>query len=455
VRSLAVAVLATLFAGCDGCEKKTEPAPQPNAEPSVPASAPVVLLPIASLPQIPKDGGPPSDPMLGNVGPMPMPPPSITEPLVTANNAFAFDMYKRVAKLPDNVVFSPASISMAFAMTWPGAKGETAAQIKKTMHFGTEPAATAEGWGKTSRALGTRAMKLRIANRLFGEKTYAIEQPFLDMAQSAFGAPLEKVDFKRSHEAVRERINGWVAEQTEKRIKDLLPPRSLTPDARLVLANAVYFLADWSIPFDPIDTKDEPFFASGTKQKNVPTMHRHAHLLAAKADGVTVVELPYARQEAAMLLVLPDRRDGINALDTAISAAKLDAWKKSMTTYAVDLAMPRFEITTPSLSLGEDLKALGMPLAFDAKAADFTGIGKPQGDDGPLFIGAVRHKAFVHVDEKGTEAAAATAGSAVATTSVPKPPPPLKVTVDHPFLFFIVEKDTGLVLFMGRVTDPS
>jgi serpin B len=451
VRSLVVAVLATLFVGCDGCEKKPEPPPQAKAEPS----APVVLLPIASSPQVPKDGGAPSDPMLGNVGPLPMPPPSVTEPIVSANNAFAFDMYKRVSKLPDNAVFSPASISIALAMTWPGAKGETAAQMKKALHFTTEPAATAEGWGKTSRALGTRSMKLRIANRLFGEKTYAFEQPFIDMAQSAFGAPLEKADFKTSHEAVRERINGWVAEQTEKRIKDLLPPRSLTPEVRLVLVNAVYFLAEWSMPFDPSDTKDEPFFASGTKQKNVPTMHRNAHLSATKADGVTVVELPYARQEAAMLLVLPDRRDGINALDTSISGAKLDAWKKSMTTYAVDLALPRFEITTPSLSLGEDLKALGMTLAFDPKSADLTGIGKPRDGDAPLFIGAVRHKAFVHVDEKGTEAAAATAASAVGTTAVQKPPPPLKVTVDHPFLFFIVEKDTGLVLFMGRVTDPS
>lgn len=443
-RLLLIVLTAALFCGCE--KKKEEPSSQAGeAKPEPPPSSPQIL----------KDGGPPSNPMLGNVGPVPMPPPSTTQPIVTANNGFAFDLYKRVARLPDNVTFSPASISMAIAMTWPGAKGETAAQIKKTMHFESEPSAVAEGWGKTTRALTSRTMTLRIANRLFGEKTYSFEQPFLDTAKSAFGAPLEPVDFKTAHEAARGRINGWVEEQTEKRIKELVPPRVLTSDSRLVLANAVYFLAGWSTPFDKARTSDAPFFVKGTTEKALPTMHKTEKLMATKADGMTLVELPYVNGEAAMIVVVPDKRDGIGALEAGISAAKLDAWRKSLKPHAVELAMPRFEITTPSLSLANDLKALGMSLAFDPKLADFTGIGKPQGDDAGFFLGAVVHKAFVHVDEKGTEAAAATAVVGARTTSVETPPPPLKVTVDHPFLFFILEKDTGLVLFVGRVVDPS
>jgi serpin B len=449
VRLALVAFALVMLAGCDGCEKRTEPQ---SAKPEPSAS-------VSAHPQILKDGGPPLDPMLGNVGPMPsmpMPPPTVTSPIVNANNAFAFDMYSRLAKLPDNVTFSPTSISLALAMTWPGAKGETAAQIKKVMHFEAEPAATAEGWGKTSRALTSRSMKLRIANRLFGEKTATFEQPFLDTAKSAFGAPLEPVDFKGAHEAVRGHINRWVEEQTEKRIKDLLPPRTLSPDSRLVLANAVYFLADWATPFEKGRTSDEPFFAFGKaeKQKKVPTMHLGAKLRAAKSDGVTLLELPYAKEEAAMYVVLPDKRDGLPALEASIALSRFDQWKKNLTAYSVDLAMPRFEVTTPSLSLGEDLGALGMPLAFDKKAADFSGIAVPKAPEERFYIGAVVHKAFVHVDEKGTEAAAATAVVMAETTAVPSAIPPLKVTVDHPFLFFIVERDTGLVLFMGRIVDP-
>ena len=443
--SISVALLALLFS----CSKKDAP-PQATAEPS---ARPAQTMQVVN--QVLKDGGPPSNPMLGNVGPIPMPPPAVTEPIASANNAFAFDLYKRVSKLPDNVVFSPASISIALAMTWPGAKGDTATEMKKAMHFTTEPAATADGWGKIQRAVGSRGLTLRIANRLFGEKTYAFEQPFLDMAQSSFGAPLEQVDFKSSPDAVRTHINDWVAEKTEKRIKDILPPRTLTPETRLVLANAVYFLADWARPFEKSETKNLPFYIGGTKPKDLPMMHGGGKWRAAKTDGVTIVELPYKRYEASMVLVVPDGRNGIIALDGAITAAKYDAWMKKLSSYSVDLTMPRFEITTPSLALEEHLKALGMPLAFDEKKADFTGIGKPQGADGPFFLGSVRHSAFVRVDEQGTEAAAATVVTGVATTSVETPPPPLKVTVDHPFLFFIVDRDTRLVLFMGRVNDPG
>lgn len=448
--SVAGALLVLLSAAC---AKKDAPS-QATAEPSATSSAaPAQTMQVVK--QILKDGSAPSDPMLGNVGPIPMPPPSVTEPIVTANNAFAFDLYKRLAKLPDNVVFSPASISIALAMTWPGAKGDTAAEMKKTMHFAAEPAATADGWGKIARAVGSRGLTLRMANRLFGEKTYVFEQPFLDMAQSSFGAPIELSDFKTSPEAVRTRINDWVADQTQKRIKDILPPRSLGPETRLVLANAVYFFADWATPFEKSETKNMPFYIGGTKPKDLPMMHGGRKLRAAKTDGVTIVELPYKGYEASMFLVVPDKRDGIVPLDGAITAAKYEAWMKGLSNYAVDLTMPRFEITTPSLALNEHLQALGMPLAFDAKKADFTGIGKPQGADAGFFLGSVRHKAFVRVDEEGTEAAAATVVTGVATTSVEKPPPPLEVVVDHPFLFFIVDRDTRLVLFMGRVNDPG
>jgi serpin B len=372
--------------------------------------------------------------------------------LASGSNAFAFDFWgKAAAKKPGNLAFSPASISIAFAMTYSGAKGETASQMKKAMHFEAEPTA----WGTLSRSLtgSSRAMKLRIANRLYGEKTYTFEPAYVDLTKSSFDAPLERVDFKNAADPSRVAINKWVEDKTETRIKDLLPPASLDGDTRLVLVNAIYFLADWQNQFEKERTKDKPFDVDAATKKNVPMMFEKAHFGFAQQDGVKIVELKYKNGEASMFVVLPDKKDGLAEVERGLSKAKLDGWTKAVKAEDVELSLPRFEIATPSMQLADELSALGMPDAFNRDKADFTAIANPPKKADRLYIAKVFHKAFVKVDEKGTEAAAATA--VVMAKGGGMPSKGIEMVVDHPFLFFIVDKQSGLLLFMGRVVDPT
>jgi len=376
--------------------------------------------------------------------------------LATSSNALGFDLYGRVKSAPGNLAMSPASISAALAMTFGGARGETEAQMKRVLHVDGSRDAVMSEWGRLSRALQSpgRPLTLRIANRLFGEKTVKFEQPFIDKTQADFAAPLEPNDFKNAFEPARAHINAWALDQTERRIKELLPPASLDNLTRLVLVNAIYFLADWADPFEKTATYDAPFNVSPGTPKKTPMMHRGGQYRLAQADGVKVLELPYKGGDASMLVILPDAKDGLADVETALTAAKLDAWRGALGTEQVTVSLPRFEVSpTPSMSLGDDLKSLGMPDAFDRDKADFTGIANPADRRERLKIDKVFHKAFVKVDEKGTEAAAATA--VVMAKGGGPPAAALEFNADHPFAFAIVDKATGLVLFLGRVADPT
>ena len=377
--------------------------------------------------------------------------------LANGSNAFGFDLYDRLRTTPGNVVFSPASITTALAMTWGGARGETAAQMKKVLHLEGEPDAVMTTSGKLAASLTdpSRPVVFRIANQLFGEKSFQFEQPFLDKTKAAYGAPLERIDFQSAPEPARQHINGWVEGKTDKRIKDLIPSNGIKPDTRLVLVNAIYFLGDWAEPFEKNATHDAAFFTAKASQKNVPTMNRTDGFKFVAKDGLKALELPYKGGAMSMLLVLPDQVDGLDAVEKFLDATKLAGLVGAMKSERVWAAIPKFEVApAKSLALAEELKSMGMPIAFDGKKADFTGIANPPRPDDRLLIGNVFHKAFVKVDEKGTEAAAATAvvmpraGSAA-------PSQPLEFKADHPFLFFIRDNASGLVLFMGRVADPK
>lgn len=441
-------LLLPALLGLGACEKTTSPKVEPSNTPSASASA--APPPSAStVATAPPSTGPSTAPSA--TPPVEMPTPTEIKPHATGNNAFAFELYARTQKAPGNQVFSPVSISIALAMTWAGANGETATQMQKVMHFETGGTAM---WGRISQAFNApgRPFKLRSANRLFGEKTYKFEQPFLDSTKSAFGAGLDPVDFKVGYEAARGKINAWVEQQTEQRIKDLLPAGALEAQTRLVLVNAIYFLADWENPFEKNATYDEEF--SGTTKKKVPTMHRSGNYALAQVDQLKVLELPYGGSDLSMLVVLPDSKTGLGAVEKSLSAAKLEAWTKALASVRVDVSLPRFEVSPPSMPLGDELKAMGMPLAFDRKKADFTKMGNPPNPEEQLFIQKVFHKAFVKVDEKGTEAAAATA-VVMGAKGGGAPQKSVEFRADHPFLFFVVDKPSGLVLFMGRVTDPA
>jgi serpin B len=431
--SLSVGALVVFAAAA--CEKTTKVGPDAPTAPTVPSSSPAAKA----------------------IAPVAMPSGDAMTKLASSSNALGFDLYGRARSAPGNLAMSPASISAALAMTLGGSRGETEAQMKRVLHVDGSRDAVMSDWGKLSRGLQNpaRSLTLRIANRLFGEKTVKFEQPFIDKTQADFAAPLEPNDFINAFEPARAHINSWVEEQTEHRIKELLPPAALDKLTRLVLVNAIYFLADWAEPFEKTATYDAPFEVSPGAPKKTPTMHRGGPHRIAQGDGVKVLELPYKGGDASMLFILPDRKDGLADVESSLTAAKLDAWKAALASQAVAVSLPRFEVSpTPSMSLGEDLKKLGMPDAFEREKADFTGIANPADHRERLKIDKVFHKAFVKVDEKGTEAAAATA-VVMAKGGGPPPAPALEFNADHPFLFAIVDKATGLVLFLGRVADPT
>ena len=376
--------------------------------------------------------------------------------LARSSNAFGFDLYQRLRGTPGNLVVSPASITTALTMPWGGARGETAVQMRSVLHLEGTPDEVMATSGELSRSLTdpARPIVFRIANQLFAEKTYKLVPSYVEKTKAAFGAPVEPLDFKKSPEPSRVRINRWVESKTERRIKDLIPPRAVEPDTRLVLVNAIYFLGDWDDPFDYGETRPAPFHLTASEKKDVPTMHHESVFRFAQKSDVTALEVPYKGGALSMLLLIPYDIEGLASVERGLNPQKLDALVSELREDWIALALPKFEVSPgESLSLGEDLKAMGMSLAFDRNKADFTGIADPPNPADRLVLAKVFHKAFVRVDEKGTEAAAATAAQGVAAGAGPGGGP-RRVYVDRPFLFLIRDNASGLILFLGRVSDP-
>lgn len=367
--------------------------------------------------------------------------------LAKGNTGFALDLYAKLSATKGNVFFSPYSISTALGMTWAGARGETADQMAKVLHFG-KPADVHGGFAALDKALVGKqpGYQLSVANRLFVQQRYRLLDEFTALTREQYRAPVEQVDFAK--EATRKHINGWVEEQTNKRITDLIPPGVLTIDTRLVLVNAIYFKGTWATEFEKKNTATQPFFTAGGKV-DVPLMFnsfgREARVRYGEVDGVQVLELPYKGGDVTMLVMLPRERESLAALEKKLNAAKLEQLAGALRPSAVDVWLPRFKVTQ-SFALGPTLAELGMPLAF-VSAADFSGMTGSR----ELFIGAVIHKAFVEVNEEGTEAAAATA--VVMTTESVGPRTP-EFRADHPFLFALRDGRSGSILFLGRLEDP-
>jgi serine protease inhibitor len=370
--------------------------------------------------------------------------------LAAANNAFAFDLYRALPKKDVNMFMSPASIALAVSMTWTGAEGETAAEMQRVLHYDTGAADIGPRWARVAAYLQdpTRPLTLRIANRLFGEQTHRFEPAFTNAMANGYGAPLERLDFIRAADASRRTINAWVEEKTEHRIKDLLPDGMVEPATRLVLVNAIYFLGKWQNRFDKSATSPAPFHLSATDTKEVPMMRRTDHYGYAEDDAVRAVELPYEGGSLAMLVVVPKAVDGLAAVENSLDAQKLAALVAKLTPEEMRLAMPRFELSGDGISLKPALEALGMERVFDAERAELGPMGSTAAE--PLYVSDAVHKAFVKVDEEGTEAAAATAMQVKAGSAVL----PMELAVDRPFLCFVRDVKSGLVLFMGRIGSP-
>lgn len=430
-----------------------------GGSPSTPAD-PVDLAPnVAVAPTSPDEGsvGAPVAPGAGvAVGAFKPAASTDLSALAASNNAFAVDLYKAVREGDGNLAMSPASISIALAMTYAGAGTETAAQMAKTMRFELPPDRLHAAFGTQLRDLAgdgsPRFYELVIANRLFGEKTVRFREPFLAITSDHYQAPLDPLDFKTAPDPSRTAINQWVATQTKDKIRDLLPEGSIAADTRLVLTNAIYFKGPWAVAFDKAATREETFKAPGGQAK-VPMMRRTAQMTAAQVDGLKILELDYRGNDNSMLILLPDADDGLAALEQRLTKEALDGWIGALGNARVELSLPRFKIEPGKpVTLGKILSRMGMPLAFQPGRADFGHMAELEGEP-PLSIDDVYHKAFVEVTEEGTEAAAAT-GVVMVTRSAPIPVKPLVFHADHPFLFVIRDKSTGALLFMGRVTNP-
>jgi serpin B len=327
--------------------------------------------------------------------------------------------------------------------------------MKKVLRLENERALDVAGALVKEYGAPDNKVTLHIVDRLFGEKTYTFEAPYLSRVQQAFGAPLEQLDFQHAAENARGTINAWVAKETQDRIKDLIPTGGVDQTTRLVLTNAIYFLGDWATPFKKEATAPAPFFTGATDKKDVPTMHQTTELRFAATDGVKIADLPYQNGALALTIVLPDAVDGLGALEARLTPEVMEKWMAAAAPAQVALSLPKLEIApAASLDAGAALSAMGMPLAFSSAAADFTGIANPGNPGDRLHVSRVFHKGFIKVDEKGTEAAAATA-VVMAPRAMIVHPKAAELKADHPFLYFLRDTRSGLVLFMGRVADPS
>lgn len=383
------------------------------------------------------------------------------EELADGNSAFAFDLYRTLAEEDGNLFFSPYSISIALAMTQAGARGETERQMADTLHFALphdrlHGAINALDAKITSRAGGEDTaddenFTLNVVNAVWGQQDYEFLAPFLDVLATHYGAGVRPVDFVGSPEESRTAINDWVAERTGDRIKDLIPEGAIESNTRMVLSNAIYFKAQWLYTFFEPATKPRPFrlLDGGEVEAPMMMMVEAERLGYAEGDGFQAVELPYVGEDVSMTVLLPDAgsfREFEESMDGALVADILGDIEPEY----VELTMPKFEIDA-EFELRDALVKMGMPNAFDRNTADFSGMDGRSCPGVCLLIDDVYHKAFVSVDEEGTEAAAATGVVMILESAGPKA---REILVDRPFIFLIHDRATDSILFVGRVENP-
>lgn len=374
--------------------------------------------------------------------------------VVDGNTAFSFDLFQELKSEDGNIFYSPYSISLALAMTYAGARGETAAQMADTLHYdlsqdNLHPAFNYLDMELAERGEGARGkddegFRLNIVNAIWGQKDFTFLPEFLDTLAENYGAGLRVLDFINETEKARVTINDWVSNETEDRIKDLIPEGQLNADTRLVLTNAIYFNAAWQYQFEEDQTSDSLFYPLDGQDVTVPMMRQTESFGYTSGDGYQAIELQYDGGELSMIVLLPDSGK-YDSFEDQLNAGKTNDIISAIQYTQVELSMPKFEFES-EFKMKDTLSAMGMPVAFGS-GADFSGMTGPR----DLYIDQVIHKAFVSVDETGTEAAAATAVDMKLTSM---PAEPIKVTVDRPFIFFIRDIETGTVLFVGRIMNP-
>jgi len=374
---------------------------------------------------------------------------------VSGNSDFTFNLYQALRDREGNFFYSPHSISLALAMTYAGARGETEKQMADTLHFVLPQESLHRIFNSLDIELASRGegaegkddegFRLNIVNAIWGQKDYEFLSEFLDVLAENYGAGLRVLDFVAAPEESRITINDWVSEQTEDRIKDLIPPGAIDTLTRLVLTNAIYFNAAWQFPFVEEATTEGTFYLLDGGETRVPMMRQTESFGYTEGEGYQAVELPYDGQELSMVILLPQAGQ-FDIFESSLHSQQVTSIIENLEYRQVSLTMPKFEFES-EFSLAQTLAAMGMPVAFTADA-DFSGMTGNR----DLSIADVIHKSFVSVDEAGTEAAAATAVIMKLTAA---PPEPINVSLDRPFIFFIRDIETGVILFVGRVFNPS
>jgi serpin B len=396
--------------------------------------------------------------------------------IVEGNNKFALGLYAKLQARQGNLFFSPYSISTALAMTYAGARGKTAEQMTQTLQFPFdqdlvqeergpskprplmkvrypwEASRIAAAFGALEKRLKAEPQKdayeLTVANALWGQKSYGFLKQFLELIETNYDGRLNEVDFIGASETARRNINAWVQKKTKNKIKNLIARGVLKRTTRLVLTNAIYFKGNWARQFEISRTKQAPFTLLNGDKVNVPMMNQTAQFPYMETEDFQALELPYVGNELSMIIFLPQQVDGLPDFEKTLMAENLSQWLTILRKRKVHVYIPKFKMTS-QFSLASVLKTMGMTDAFEPNLADLSGMnGKKD-----LFISAVVHKAYVDVNEEGTEAAAAT-GVVVGVTSVgPRKTPIFRA--DHPFLFLIRDNQTGSILFIGRVMNPK
>jgi serpin B len=387
-------------------------------------------------------------------------PPDIGK-VVGGNTEFAMDLYARLRSAPGNVFFSPYSISTALAMTYAGANGETANQMTHTLHLDLPPDKLHPAFAELETDLNAiqekQQVQLAAANSLWPQIGFDFRPDYLALCKQYYGAAIFPVDFVQQTEAARTKINDWVSVRTNRKIPELIKPGILNASDRLVLVDAIYFKGNWQSKFDAAQTEDQPFHISSKISVTAPLMQQTSQFGYVEFPGLQVLEMPYTGGDISMIVLLPQNVDGLDDLEKRLTTKNLERWtqlpqlfRPGLPHRTVHVFFPKFLVRS-QFSLADTLSAMGMPDAFDSLKADFSGM------DGrrDLYISRVIHEAYANVDEKGTEAAAATAVTAT-YGAAPENPPPIPVfRADHPFLFLIRDNVTGSILFLGRVMNPN